>query len=409
MTEIFNTQKIRKDFPILGRPMNGKALAYLDNAASTQKPAAVLERMEKFYREEYANIHRGVYALSQVATEACEDAREKCREFLNAARPEEIIFTRGATEAINLVVAGYAEKFLKAGDEIIVSVLEHHANFVPWQQFCQRKGLKLRVIDMNEKGELLMDDYQKALNPKTKIVALTQVSNALGTINPAEEITRLAHQAGAVVVIDGAQAVPHLKVDVQAMGCDFYCFSGHKIYGPSGIGVLYGRYELLEKMDPYQFGGEMIEIVSIEKTTFAKPPAKFEAGTPAIAEIVGLGAALEYIESIGLDRIEAYEHELLIEATKKLSAIPGLKIIGTAAKKSAVISFELEGVHPHDIGSILDQDGIAVRTGHHCAQPLMKRLKVPATARASFSFYNTKEEIDVLVRGIEKVKKVFHL
>lgn len=401
--------KIRKDFPILAQPMNGKPLVYLDNAATTQKPQQVLERMEKFYRSEYANIHRGVYALSQTATDACENAREKCREFLNAARPEEIIFVRGATEAVNLVAAGYGEKFLKAGDEIIISVLEHHANIVPWQQLCFRKGMKLRVVPMNDKGELLLDEYQKLLNSNTKLVALTQVSNALGTINPVHEMTRLAHQAGALVLIDGAQAVPHLKVDVRALGADFYCFSGHKVYGPSGIGVLYGRYELLEKMDPYQFGGEMIESVTFEKTTFAKPPAKFEAGTPAIAEIVGLGAALEYIEKIGLERIDAYEHELLLEAAKKLSAVEGLRIIGTAAQKSAVISFELEGVHPHDIGSILDQDGIAVRTGHHCAQPLMNRLKVPATARASFSFYNTKEEIDVLVRGIEKVKKVFHL
>lgn len=409
VTHSLDVQKIRKDFPILAQPMNGKPLVYLDNAATTQKPRQVLERMEKFYRTEYANIHRGVYALSQTATDACESAREKCREFLNAARPEEIIFVRGATEAVNLAAAGYGEKFLKAGDEILITVLEHHANIVPWQQLCLRKGMKLRVAPMNDKGEILMDEYQKLLNSNTKLVAVTQVSNALGTINPVQEMTRLAHQAGALVMIDGAQAVPHLKVDVQAIGADFYCFSGHKVYGPSGIGVLYGRYELLEKMDPYQFGGEMIESVTFEKTTFAKPPAKFEAGTPAIAEIVGLGAALEYIEKIGLEGIAAYEHELLLEGTKKLSAVEGLRIIGTAAQKSAVISFELEGVHPHDIGSILDQDGIAVRTGHHCAQPLMNRLKVPATARASFSFYNTKEEIDVLVRGIEKVKKVFHL
>lgn len=404
-----DVKKIRHDFPILSRPMNGKPLVYLDNAASTQKPLPVLARMDKFYREEYANIHRGVYALSQTATEACELAREKCAGFLGAARPEEIIFTRGATEAVNLAVCGYAEKFLKPGDEILVTVMEHHANFVPWQQIALRKGLKIRAVDITDNGELLVSEFQKALTPQTRLAAFTHVSNALGTINPVKEMTRLAHAAGAVVFVDGAQAVPHGKVHVQEIGCDFYCFSGHKMYGPSGIGVLYGRYELLEKMDPYQFGGEMIEIVSIEKTTFAKPPAKFEAGTPAIAEIVGLGAAVDYLTSLGFEKISAYEHELLLEASKKLSAVPGLRIIGTAPEKSAVISFELEGIHPHDIGSILDQDGIAVRTGHHCAQPLMKRLKVPATARASFSFYNTREEIDVLVRGIEKVKKVFHL
>lgn len=407
--QTLDVAKIRKDFPILGQHMNGKPLVYLDNAATTQKPRQVLEKMEIFYRTEYANIHRGVYTLSQKATDACENARERCREFLNASRPEEIIFVRGATEAVNLVATGYGEKFLNAGDEIVISVLEHHANIVPWQQLCERKGMKLCVAGMNEKGEILMAEYQKLLNSNTKLVALTQVSNALGTINPVTEMTKLAHEAGAVVLIDGAQAVPHLKVDVRAIGADFYCFSGHKVYGPSGIGVLYGRYDLLEKMNPYQFGGEMIESVTFEKTTFAKLPAKFEAGTPAIAEIVGLGGAIDYVENLGLDRIDAYEHELLLEATKKLSAIPGLRIIGTAAHKSAVVSFELDGVHPHDIGSILDQDGIAIRTGHHCAQPLMNRLKVPATARASFSFYNTKDEIDVLVRGIENVKKVFHL
>ncbi len=404
----FDVEKIRKDFPLLSVHMNGRPLVYLDNAATTQKPASVIERMDRFYKKEYCNIHRGVYMLSQQATLECEEAREKVMEFLNAARPEEIIFVRGATEAVNLVANAYGEKFLKAGDEIIISQLEHHANIVPWQQLALKKSLSLKVIPINERGELDMTAYKKLLSAKSKLVAVTQVSNALGTITPVEEITKLAHQAGAVVLIDGAQAVPHIKVDVQAIGADFYAFSGHKVYGPSGIGVLYGRYDLLEKMDPYQFGGEMIESVTFEKTTFAKPPAKFEAGTPAIVEIVGLGAALDYIETIGLDKIEAYEHELLIDATRKLNAVKGLRILGTAEKKSAVMSFELQDIHPHDIGSILDQHGIAVRTGHHCAQPLMKCLKVPATARASFSFYNTKSEIDALVEGLEKVKAVFH-
>lgn len=407
MASGFDVEKIRKDFPLLGNAMNGKPLVYLDNAATTQKPLAVIERMDRFYKKEYSNIHRGVYALSQQATMECEEAREKCAEFLGAARSEEIIFVRGATEAVNLVATSYGAKFLKSGDEIIISQLEHHANIVPWQNLAEKHSLKLKVIPANERGELILEEYKKLLTPKTKLVAVTHVSNALGTINPVGEITKLAHQAGAVVLIDGSQSVPHIKVDVQAIGCEFYCFSGHKIYGPSGIGVLYGRYDLLEKMDPYQFGGEMIESVTFEKTTYAKPPAKFEAGTPAIVEIVGLGAALDYLQDIGLDKIEAYEHELLTEATKKLSAIPGLRILGTAEKKSAVVSFELKDIHPHDIGSILDQDGIAIRTGHHCAQPLMRFLKVPATARASFSFYNTKQEIDVLVKGIEKVKAVF--
>ena len=408
VTQAFDVEKIRKDFPVLGLSMNGQPLVYLDNAATAQKPKAVMDRMDHFYKSEYSNIHRGVYALSQHATMECDEVREKCQEFLNAARPEEIIFVRGATEAVNLVAAGYGEKFLKSGDEIIISMLEHHANIVPWQRLAKKKGVTLKIIPINGRGELLMEEYKKLLTPKTKLVAVTQVSNALGTVTPVQEITRLAHQAGAVVLIDGAQAVPHLKVDVREIGCDFYCFSGHKVYGPTGIGVLYGRYDLLEAMDPYQTGGEMIEIVSFEKeTTFAKPPAKFEAGTPAIAEIIGLGPALDYIQGIGLDKIEAYEHELLLEATRQLSAVKDLRIIGTAEKKSAVVSFDLEGVHPHDIGSILDQSGIAIRTGHHCAQPLMRFLKLPATARASFSFYNTKKEIEALVHGLEKVREIF--
>lgn len=407
VTNILDVQKIRKDFPVLSRTMNGHPLVYLDNAATTQKPLSVIDRLNDFYKNEYATVSRGVYLLSVNATRECAEVREKCRQFLNAKRAEEIIFVRGATEGINLAAAGYGRKFVGAGDEIIISTIEHHSNIVPWQRLCEEKGAKLRVIPVNDRGELLFDEYRKLLSPRTKIVAVTHVSNALGTINPVEEITRLAHAAGAVVLIDGAQAAPHLKVDVQEIGCDFYVFSGHKIYGPTGVGVLYGKYELLDKMDPYQGGGEMIERVTFEKTTYAKPPRKFEAGTIAIAQIVGLGPAIDYVQSLGLDRIEQYEQELLAEATKKLKQIKGLTIIGTAAQKAAVISFELEGIHPHDIGTVLDLEGIAIRTGHHCAQPTMRRFNVPATARATFSFYNTKEEIDKLVAGLEKVKKVF--
>ena len=407
MKTSLDIQKIRREFPVLAQTMNGKPLVYLDNAATTQKPLCVIDRMSEFYRDEYATVHRGVYTLSQDSTWECDQVREKSRQFLNARKDSEIIFVRGATEAINLVAAGYGRKFLRAGDEILITGLEHHANIVPWQQLAIEKGVILKVVPINDRGEVLLDDYKKMLGPKTKIAAFTHVSNALGTINPIKEMTQLAHDAGAVVLIDGAQGIQHCRVDVQDLNCDFYCFSGHKIYGPTGIGVLYGKQELLDAMDPYQSGGDMIESVTFEKTTFAKPPHKFEAGTPAIAEIVGLGPALDYLTLLGLDKIEAYEHELLVEATQKLSAVEGLRIIGTAAHKTAVISFELEGIHPHDIGTILDQEGIAIRTGHHCAQPVMQRFKVPATARASFSFYNTKEEIDVLAKALEKVKQVF--
>lgn len=387
--------------------MNGHLLAYLDNAATTQKPLPVIERMNRFYREEYATVHRGVYTLSQNSTWECDLVREKVRLFLNAKKTAEIIFTRGATEAVNLVAAGYGRKFIKKGDEIIISAIEHHANLVPWQQLCFEKGALLKVIPVNDRGELIMDEYKKLLNEHTKIVAVGHVSNALGTIHPIREVIQLAHKAGAVVLIDGAQGAPHQRVDVEALDCDFYCFSGHKIYGPTGIGVLYGKLTHLETMDPYQSGGEMIETVRFEKTTFAKPPLKFEAGTPAIAEIVGLGPALDYVKNLGAEQIETYEESLLKEATEKLSAVKGLKIIGTAAKKAAVVSFVLENIHPHDIGTILDQEGIAIRTGHHCAQTTMQRFGVPATARASFSFYNRSEEIDRLVQALEKVKEVF--
>ncbi|MBI3312639.1 MAG: cysteine desulfurase [Candidatus Omnitrophica bacterium] len=403
-----DVKKIRKDFPVLAHKMNGKPLVYLDNAATTQKPISVIERVNRFYRDQYATVHRGVYTLSQNSTWECDLVRERCRKFLNAKKTSEIIFVRGTTEAINLVAAGYGRKFVKAGDEIVISGLEHHANIVPWQQLCEEKNAKLKVIPVNDLGELVIEEYEKLLKSgRVKIVAVNHISNALGTINPIQEMIRMAHEAGAVILIDGAQGAAHQKVDVQDLDCDFYCFSGHKIYGPTGIGVLYGKLEHLEAMNPYQTGGEMIETVTFEKTTFTKPPLKFEAGTPAIAQIVGLGPALEYMENLAFDKIEAYEHELLVEATQKLLQVEGLRIIGEAKNKAAVISFELADIHPHDIGTIVDQEGIAIRTGHHCAQPVMQRFGVPATARASFSFYNTKEEIDILVKALKKVYEVF--
>ena len=407
LTKIFDVQKIRRDFPMMNKVANGKPLVYLDNAASAHKPRAVIDRIQKFLSEEYSNIHRGVYTLSHEATRAVEEAREKCRQFLNAASASEIIFTRGATEAINLAAAGYGRKFLKKGDEILISGIEHHANIVPWQRLCEEKGLKLQVTPVNDRGELDLEAFQRLLGPRTYLVAVTHVSNALGTINPVGEIVKRAHHAGAVVLVDGAQAVPHMKVDVQAMDCDFYCFSGHKVYGPTGVGVLYAKRKHLDAMDPYQTGGDMIESVTYEKTMFAKPPAKFEAGTPAIAEILALGTAIDYLSGVGLDVIAKYEQELLESATKKLEAIPGLRIIGEAREKASLVSFVLEGIHPHDVGTILNEEGIAVRAGHHCAQPTMKRFHVPATTRASFAFYNTQEEIDVLVKGVRKVLEIF--
>ncbi len=405
--KVFDVQKIRKDFPMLSEQMNGHPLVYLDNAATTQKPLSVIERLSEFYRKEYANVHRGVYALSQGSTDECESAREKCRRFLNAEDRSEIIFVRGATEAINLVATGYGRKFLKRNDEIIISALEHHSNIVPWQRLCEEKGLILRVIPVNDRGELRLDEFQKLITTRTYLVAVTHISNALGTVNPVNEIIKMAHHAGAVVLVDGAQATPHLKVDVRELDCDFYCFSGHKVYGPTGVGVLYGRKRYLDAMDPYQYGGDMIESVTFEKTTYAKTPAKFEAGTPAIAEIIGLGTALDYLEDIGFDAIGRHEAELLKAATEKLSGIPGLRILGTAEEKASLVSFTMDGVHPHDVGTVLDQYGIAVRAGHHCAQPVMKRFGVAATTRASFSFYNTKEEVNALAAGLEKVRKIF--
>lgn len=407
MTQTLDVQKIRNDFPVLSRKVNGKPLVYLDNAATTQKPKSVIDRLQKFYTEEYATVHRGVYSMSQESTWEQDQVREKARQFLNAKEVSEIIFVRGTTEAINLVAASYGRKFLKAGDEIIISALEHHANIVPWQMIRDEKGIVLKVIPANDRGELVLEEYKKLLTPKTKLVAFNHVSNALGTINPVKEMTALAHQAGAVVLVDGAQAAAHQKVDVRDLDCDFYAFSGHKIYGPTGVGVLYGKAKLLEAMDPYQTGGEMIKQVTFEKTTFAPLPLKFEAGTPSFAEIIGLGPALDYVQSLGFDKIQAYEHELLLEATEKLDQVKGLKIIGTAKEKAAVVSFIFEDIHPHDIGTILDQEGIAIRTGNHCAQPVMQRYGVAATARASFSFYNTKEEIDVLVKALAKIREIF--
>ena len=407
LTTVFDLKQIRKDFPMLESIMNGQRLVYLDNAATTQKPRSVIDRMSRFLKNEYATIHRGVYTFSQESTRECDLVREKCREFLNAAKTSEIIFVRGATEAINLVATGYGAKYLKEKDEIIVSEIEHHSNIVPWQQLALKKGLILKVIPVRGNGELDMDAFKKLLCRRTKLVAVTHVSNALGTVNPIQEMIRLTHEAGAVILIDGAQGAPHLSVDVRELDCDFYCFSGHKIYGPTGVGVLYGKEKILEAMDPYQFGGDMIETVSFEKTTFAKLPAKFEAGTPAIAEIIGLGAAIDYLKRIGFDDIGRHEEELLEYGTKSLLSIDGVKIIGTAPKKASLISFEVQGVHPHDVGTVLNEEGIAVRVGHHCAQPTMRYFRVPATTRASFAFYNTKEEIDALVAGLKKVLKIF--
>ncbi|MBC7541752.1 MAG: cysteine desulfurase [Candidatus Sericytochromatia bacterium] len=398
---------IRAQFPILGEMIHGKPLVYLDNAATTQKPLAVIEAMNRYYLHTNANVHRGVHTLSQRATTEFENARRKVQHFINAAKPEEVIFVRGCTEAINLVASSYGTKFIKTGDEIVISYLEHHSNIVPWQMLCERTGALLKVIPMNDAGELDMAAYEALLSDRTKLVSVVHVSNALGTINPVATIIELAHRHGAVVLIDGAQAVPHTGVDVQALDADFYTFSSHKMYGPTGIGVLYGKKALLESMPPVQGGGDMILSVTFEKTTYNKLPYKLEAGTPAIAEAIGLGAAVDYLQGIGMAAIAAYEADLLAYGTEVLSQIPGVRLIGTAKEKAGVLSFVIENIHPHDIGTILDHDGLAVRAGHHCAQPVMDRLKVPATARASFAFYNTREEIDALAAGIRRVIEVF--
>ena len=403
----WDVEKIRKDFPVLSQMVNGKPLVYLDNSASSQVPQLVIDRGSKYLAEEHSNIHRGVHYLSQHATTAYEAAREKIKRFINAKEPQECIFVRGTTEGINLVAFSYGRKFIGEGDEIVISQMEHHSNIIPWQQVAEEKGAKIRVIPMNEHGELIIDEYENMLNERTKIVAVAHVSNSLGTVNPIKEMIATAHKFGVPVMVDAAQSVPHFPVDVQDLDADFFAFSGHKMFGPTGSGVVYGKREWLDKMPPYQTGGGMIRTVSFDKTTFAPIPEKFEAGTPAIAAGIGLGAAVDYINSIDFETAAAYEHELLEYATQRLSDIQGVKIIGTAANKASVLSFTIEGVHPHDIGTILDQEGIAVRAGHHCAQPVMQFFDVPATARASFAFYNTREEVDKLADAVQKVIEVF--
>ena len=403
----FDVDKVREDFPVLKQRIHGKPLVYLDSAATAQKPLAVIEAIRKFYEVDCANIHRGVHELSQRSTAAYEETRSKAKRFLNARAKNEVIFVRGTTEGINLVASSWGRKNVKEGDEIVISALEHHSNIVPWQMLCEEKGAKLRVIPMNDRGELLLEEYEKLLGPRTRMVAVGHISNALGTVNPVRQIVEMAHRAGALALIDGAQAAPHMKIDVQALDADFYAFSGHKVFGPTGTGILYGKARLLNAMPPYQGGGDMIKTVTFEKTTYADLPYKFEAGTPSIAGGIGLGAAFDYVTRIGLDKIAAYEHELLVYGTEALSRIPGLRIIGTARDKAAVLSFVIDGIHPHDIGTVLDRQGIAVRTGHHCAQPVMDRFGVPATTRASLAFYNTVAEIDALAAGLAKVKEIF--
>ena len=404
---MFDPYLWRRQFPILERKVHRKPLVYLDNAATTQKPLAVLDA-ERYYFEHFnANIHRGVHALSQEASEAFEGAREKIRAFLGAAHVEEIIFTRGATEAINLVAQTWGRTHLEAGDEILISAMEHHANIVPWQMLCEMTGARLKVIPMDERGVLLMDRVDHLLTARTRLVGITLVSNALGTVNPVAEIIRKAHAAGARVLVDGAQAVAHVAVDVAALGCDFFVFSGHKLYGPTGIGVLYGKKELLTAMPPYQGGGDMILQVTFEKTTYNQIPYKFEAGTPHISGAIGLGAAIDFVQSVGLENIAAHEDWLLQEATERARRVNGLRIIGTAPGKASILSFVLEGIHPHDIGTILDSEGVAIRSGHHCAMPVMDFFSLPATARASFALYNTLEEVESLFRAIERVQKLF--
>ncbi len=402
----FEVERIREDFPILKRKIRGKPLIYLDNAATSQKPQVVIDAITRYYSAANANIHRGVHYLSEQATAAYEAARAKVRAHLNAREDREIIFVRGTTEAINLVAYSYGRKNVKKGDEIIVSAMEHHSNIVPWQMLCEEKGARLRVIPMNDDGELLLDEYEKLLGPHTRIVAVNHVSNALGTVNPVRKIIEMAHAHGARVLIDGAQSVPHLPVDVQSLDSDFYVFSGHKVFGPTGIGAVYGKAALLESMPPFMGGGDMIRTVTFEKTTYNDLPYKFEAGTPYIAGGIGLGTALDYIGQLDLSAIAAYEHDLLEYATRAVSGLGGIRIIGTAREKASVLSFVMDGVHPHDIGTIVDREGVAIRTGHHCAQPVMKRFGVPATARASFAFYNTKEEVDALVRALLKVREI---
>ena len=402
-----DVERIRADFPILKLKVNGKPLVYLDNAASSQMPQQVIDRLVRYQTAEHANIHRGVHYLSETATAAYEGARVKVQRFINAREAREVIYTRGTTDSLNLVMHGYGRAFIGAGDEIIVSQLEHHSNIVPWQMLCEEKGAKLKVIPCNDAGELLLDEYRKLFNSHTKLVAVTHVSNALGTINPVKDMIAIAHEHGVPVLIDGAQAIPHMKVDVQDLDCDFYAFSAHKMCGPTGIGILYGKAALLEKMKPFEGGGDMILSVTFEKTTYNVIPHKFEAGTPPIAAGIGLGATIDYLETVGMDRIAAHEYDLITYATEAFKDLKDVRVVGTARDKAGVLSFTMKGVHPHDVGTILNEDGVAVRTGHHCAQPVMQRFGIPATARASFYLYNTQSEVDALVAGIHKVRKIF--
>jgi len=407
LASTFNVDRVRADFPILKLKVGGKPLVYLDNAASSQMPRPVIDRLVRYQTAEHANINRAVHYLSETATSEYEEARRKLQRFINAREDKEVIFTSGTTDAINLVMHGYGRKFIGAGDEIILTTLEHHSNIVPWQMLAEEKGAKIRVVPINDAGELLIDEYAKLFNERTKFVGVAHVSNALGTVNPVKQMIAFAHARGVPVLIDGAQAAPHMKVDVRDLDCDFYAFSGHKLCGPTGIGILYGKAAQLERMQPFKGGGDMILSVTFEKTTYNTIPHKFEAGTPPIAAAIGLGAAVDYLSAIGMERIAAHERDLLNYATEQVDRMPGVRIIGTASMKAAVLSFAVDGVHPHDVGTLLNQEGVAVRTGHHCAQPVMQRFKLPATSRASFALYNSMAEVDALIAGIRSVQKVF--
>ena len=404
---VFDVQRVRRDFPILGTSVNGKPLVYLDNAATAQKPQAVIDAVSRYYANDNANIHRGVHYLSERATAAYEDVRKRAQVFLGAGEAREVVFVRGTTDAINLVAHSYVRPRLEAGDEVVISAMEHHSNIVPWQLACGERGARLRVVPMTQAGELMLDAYEELLNDRTKMVALGHISNALGTVNPIKEMVRTAKERGIPVLVDGAQAAPHLTIDVSDLGCDFYAVSGHKMFGPTGTGLLYGRAELLEAMSPYQGGGDMIETVSFERSTYARIPAKFEAGTPNIAGVVGLGAAIDYLLSIGRASIAKYESELLQYAVEAIGGVEGIRLVGTPRERAGVVSFLMEGIHPHDVGTIVDQEGVAIRTGHHCAQPVMDFYGIAATARASFAFYNTREEVDSLVTALGKTHELF--
>ena len=406
-TSAFDVERIRADFPILDLKIGGKPLVYLDNAASSQMPRQVIDRLVRYQTTQHANVNRGVHYLSETATAEYEEARRKVQRFINAREDREVIFTSGTTDAVNLVMHGYGRKFVGAGDEIVLTTLEHHSNIVPWQMLAEEKGATIRVVPVDDSGDLLIGEYEKLVNSRTKLVGVMHVSNALGTINPVKRMIAFAHAHGVPVLVDGAQAVPHLPVDVQVLDCDFYAFSGHKMCGPTGIGILYGKADVLERMQPYKGGGDMILSVTFEKTTYNTLPHLFEAGTPPIAAAIGLGAAVDYLSAIGMDAIASHEHELLEYATERIKRLPGVRIIGTAARKASVLSFTIDGVHPHDVGTLLNAEGIAVRTGHHCAQPVMQRFHVPATSRASFALYNTMGEVDALIGGIQTVQKVF--